>query len=443
MSLPASHGPSYPLSREEFRRALATGHGRVKLHVERFGAVEFREEILDAATACKAYDPQCEGTRADWLADLCLAAGIEHEVVALPVPEKHWDRNQRAALLKELAARNVPGAREALYACFGPVEHLGDWYASEELIRLDGEAGLLFVVRALGASLLERGITTASDYELSVFDETHGEGAGRKFLDSLAPSDSGVRAYLAAIDHAASPRAHAATAVDRPRRSLEEVLEAIRTNTEEYMIGWVGNWGRRANREEQQRLLEFLLATSAPREMEGALRCLAGGGLPPLHPRIFELTRHEDRQVRFWAGRVLSKHSLPGARAFGLEALARGDLVVGLEILTRSAQVDDVETLVAALRPLDDSHQEHSMGFGIFGLFEHSPEVRDARLALHAYERTPCMNCRESAVEFLVDRHEAPPWLLEECAFDANENIHELTSAAREPPIGGQHRGGD
>ena len=149
------------------------------------------------------------------------------------------------------------------------------------------------------------------------------------------------------------------------------------------------------------------------------------------------MTRHEDEQVRYWAARVLSNHSLPGVRTCGLEALARGDVVVAHEILTRSAQVDDVEVLVAALQPVDDSDEEHAICYGILDLFKHSPEVRDARLALYVYERTPCSQCREKALCFLVRSHTAPAWLLEECAYDGSKDVRELVErapASRPPP---------
>ncbi len=421
MTVPSE--PKYPRSREEFRRALATGHGRAKIHVARFGAAEFREEILEAATVCKVYDPQCEGTRADWLAELCLAAGVEQAVVALPVPKERWEIEHRADLMKELAARGVAGAREALYACFGPAEHSCDVHAIEPIVALDGETGLLFVARALGSKDAAEREKRISSYPLSLFDDGHGEGAGRKLLESAAATEPSVRAYLDALDAEEELERGHAEPRTQVRKSLEQVLDAIRTNTRESRFFHGSHWGRRATREELQRVLEALLASSDPREMEGALRCLGGAGLPPLDPRIFELTRHEDDEVRYWAGRVLSKHSLPGVRACGLEALARGDLLVALEILTRSAQVDDIEALVAALRPLEERDQEHGVGYAILDLFEHSPEVRDARLALHVYERTPCMNCRETSVDFLVGRGEAPQWLLEECAFDADEDI--------------------
>jgi hypothetical protein len=207
---------------------------------------------------------------------------------------------------------------------------------------------------------------------------------------------------------------------------------------------WVQGWARRASREELEQVLALLLEVHAPLPLEHALRCIGGSTLPLLHPRIFELTRHEDQDVRYWAGRVLSKHSLPGVRDCGLEALARGDLLVALEILTRSTQVDDREPLIAALRPSEDPEEEHGICSGVLDILEHCPEVRDPRLALHVYERTPCMQCREKGVCLLVRSQEASQWLLEECTYDADKGIREVAERARAthpPPPGLGHRG--
>ena len=55
--------PSYPLSLEEFRRALHVGSGRAYVHINRFGTTAMREEILAATTRCTVPDPQVDGLR--------------------------------------------------------------------------------------------------------------------------------------------------------------------------------------------------------------------------------------------------------------------------------------------------------------------------------------------------------------------------------------------
>ena len=215
--------PKYPLSRDEFCRALASGHGRAKLHVQCFGAAEFREEILEAATHNQVCDPQVNGTRGPWLAEMCLAAGVADLVIAQPIPDDHQDREQRVALLLEFARRGIAGARPALYACLGRARYTSDVYASEEIIELDGEAGLLCVVRAMGAWLAEEPEFDVWGYELSVFDQLHGEGSGRTALERSAASDANVRRYLDGVGRykAGLEQARHAEEPARPQQVVE------------------------------------------------------------------------------------------------------------------------------------------------------------------------------------------------------------------------------
>src|SRR5689334_4324599 len=189
----APNPPAYPLAREEFRRALANGLGRAQIHVRRCGAAEVRGEILEAATVNQVVDPQVNGTRGEWLAELCHAAGVAESVVAQPAPEDPHDRGQRAALLLELARRGIAGAREALHACFGRAQPSADFHAAREIIELDGEAGLLFVVRGMGNLLAAGESFGVWGYELSIFDEQHEPGSGRALLEREAAADEHVR----------------------------------------------------------------------------------------------------------------------------------------------------------------------------------------------------------------------------------------------------------
>jgi hypothetical protein len=83
-------GPSYPLSREEFVHALRVGLGRTRVHAEKFGVCQLRDDILEAATVCKTYDPQVEGLPAPWLAELCVEADIVDEIIARSPAGTDW-----------------------------------------------------------------------------------------------------------------------------------------------------------------------------------------------------------------------------------------------------------------------------------------------------------------------------------------------------------------
>jgi hypothetical protein len=48
---------------------------------------------------------------------------------------------------------------------------------------------------------------------------------------------------------------------------------------------------------------------------------------------------------------------------------------------------------------------------------------------LWIYERSPCMHCRGSAVEVLVQRGQCPSWVIEECLRDGSQSLRELAAA--------------
>lgn len=435
MSFPGSQPPVYPLSREEFRRALASGHGRAKIHVARCGVGEFQDEVLAAATVCGVFDLQCNDAREDWLADLVLAAGVERDVVASPIPEESNDCLQRNRLLKELARREIAGARESLYASFRP-RGWTTWDAAQEIIELDGDKGLQFVAREMARRISVEPNLSIDPWNFSAYDELSGEGAARERMEFLAREDPLVSSLLSRMDADSRGDAEVGRKDEhplrstRPRRSVDEVVGAIRSAPDWYSIGWVGHWARSAGGDELRRVLELLPVLEEPVSLAGALHCIGGATLPPLHPRVFELTRHADDLVRSRAARCLSKHAQHGVRICGLEALARGDLLVGLEILTRSTQVDDVEAIVSALRPIDDVDEQHGVCWCLLDILKESPEAAVPRLALYAYERNPCMSCRERALRWLIAQSALPSWIAEECAHDASTDIRRKVAGA-------------
>ncbi len=436
MTTSGSQGPQYPLTREQFRRALATGHGRAKIHVECFGAREFRDEILEAATISGTdYSGDLVGERAGWLAELCFAAGVVEEVVAKHAEYNDWERHQRCGLLLAFSRRGFASARSALYAECGRDPYYGTCFGCAEIIELDGEAGLLFVARKLATILAESSDGFCLDEDdLEPYERKFGAGSGRALLERLAPGDPLVLAFLDGIAATEARRLARNPDPRSPRRrSLEEVLKQI-AESEEDLVGLHG-WGwRLATREDLERVLEAALETNRARTLTNCLRALAGAGLPPLHPAIFEWTRHPDPAVRRAAANVLGRHSLYAVRNLGLEALARGDLLVGLSLLERSALAEDADAIATALRPVGEIHEEYVVCNSVVDLLRSTPEVRDARIALHVYEWSPAVRARERAARFLSCWKAAPTWLLDECAQDASAEIREFAAAVSMGP---------
>lgn len=417
------HPPVYPLSREAFVASLATGHGRALIHAGRFGVEEFRSEILGASIKPMSYDIQVDGYREGWLATLCEAADLVGEIIVRKEAEDHiW---QRCALLKQFFLNGRAEALPALYEMWSRHREGNDLPAVEELIELDGERGLRFVTGKLGELLATEDGFWVDGSELGMFDEVHGEGAAKSFLEREAVADPRIAGYLAGV---ARTLANPAPSQRRTsQQSVAEVIAEIRGATRRYPR--FQRWGQKASEEDRRQVAELLGSADDPIVLAKVLSCFAGTGFPSFDPTLLGYLHHPDRDVRSEVVWALSHHDEEEVREAGLEAIRRGDGLDGLILLKSSARAEDVGEIFRAVEmPPGEDADFHSFVCATVRLLECNPAVGDVHLALWIYERSPCMHCRKSAVEIMIQRGFCPAWVVEECLYDGSEGVREIAA---------------
>ncbi len=413
--------PVYPLSRDAFIAALATGHGRALIHAERFGVAEFRSEILGAVIKPMSYDTQVDGYREVWLATLCEAADLVGEIIARKEEEDHiW---QRCALLKQFFINGHGEALPALYEMWSRYRQGNDLPGVEELIELDGERGLRFVACKLGELLSTEEGFWVDGYEMAMFDEGHGEGAAESFLKQEAAGDPRIADYLAGV---AGTRSKWGTNERRTSpQPVTEVVAEIRTATRRYPRFTA--WGRKASEDDRRQVAELLGLSDDPIVLAKCLSCFGGIGFPSFDPTFLNYLHHPARDVHCEVVRALSHHREEQVRNAGLEAIRRGDGLGGLTLLKSSARTEDVGEISRALEmPPGEDEDFHSFVCAAVGLLECNPAVGDVRLGLWIYERSPCMHCRRAAVEIMIRQGDCPAWVVEECLSDGFESLRKL-----------------
>ena len=142
----------------EFQRALALGLGRAVLLRRGHDGDLDRDVILDACLHNRAYDPQVEGSRAEYMIDVIRASGkmsfFADAVLGslADAEDDSWDTPQRFEVARRLAQSGNAQAREAMYAAFEAKEFSGRDVATGFVV-LDGVRGLLFVVSRIGMQL--------------------------------------------------------------------------------------------------------------------------------------------------------------------------------------------------------------------------------------------------------------------------------------------------
>jgi len=415
--------PVYPLEKAEFIRALATGHGRALIHVERCGADGVRDEILEAALFPKTYDTQCNGYGEKWLARLCTMAGLVDTIISGDHGIEEGDGALRCRLLKEFALQGHETARLALREMCR-CDDEGDLFACSEIVEAEGEEGLIFVADRNGERVLADEGYEAETWLVSEFDERNGEGSGMAILERESRVNPRIAAYRDAVLADLGGRAERP---DRTPPAVEEVIAQILASTKR--LPRLAFFGEQATPEERRKVAALDFAKMEPVPVENYLCYFHRSGFPEFREEYLPLLRHPEERVRWRAHSVLSHHAEPQVRMAAYEALARGEVAFFVKLLRRSGLAEDVEPLLGAIRAPEiqaDADEVHGVVGPLLKLVKENERMSDLRLAVWMYEYSSCHICRSDAVEFMVGRSVLPQWIAEECLSDASEGIREM-----------------
>ena len=424
-----------PLDRERFEAAVRKGHGRALMHVSRYGASGVEHVIVDACVHNKAFDPQCETGRAEWMLQLCEAAGMSAQTVVAQLrvgltrpadSGAFWDLTQLCEVAAILASRGDSDARRLVYDAFRGSEDSNDLIGCREIISIDGGDGLLFVVQTLGVRLAGDPDYRVDDMPIRYYDEEHGEGAAEHLLRSAADSDERVARYLRDLD--ASRHEHEGDTRDQSRHermcslSADDVIRDIERGAPGKGRYVYSGWGRRASDEDLRQVLDRAFGEPDAERPAHLLAVFQHRPLPEFDVRVLRFAEHSDRHVRWIAMYVLANHAHPDVRALALKRAKAGRHGEReLRLFRNNYQSGDWSLIREALCWPDDEVELHWLLSDLHDIFEVNvvPELSEPMLLV--YEHTPCTNCRRQAVNALLQAHQAPAWLLEECRFDADE----------------------
>ncbi len=117
----------------------------------------------------------------------------------------------------------------------------------------------------------------------------------------------------------------------------------------------------------------------------------------------------------------------PRVRQFGLDLLAKGQIVSGVTALMSSIAPGDEPTVLEAIGKLEDEWDLHSVGLDILQV---KVDLDWAGLLNWVYEWTPCSFCRNSAVHDLIKHQLATREMLEECLLDCDQDTREVAETA-------------
>lgn len=445
--------PSLPLSENEFRRVLRTGHGRAQQHVLRHGLGHGSAALVDACLFSKVFDPQTHGSRGSWIVKMFQAAGLVDEVILAleeastnAVETDFWDAEHRCAVLKAIAQDSLHDrARTLLYQMVSRVPDSSDIIGLEHVVTLDGLDGLLFVAGLLGKWAAEDKGYRVDDAPIALVADFMDREQALSALSAAAKSDDDIARYLDAIRDESEPKhgylkipAQLTTlgseAISERRRTHRdrmraippsEVLAAARSTSDDPCY-WFVSWGWHADPTLREQVFEALLEETSPLIARRLLHVFARVGVPRYDPAMQQWVNRSG-ELGSAALRALSRLRDPRVRKIALGRLSGpAPDPEAVQLLLANYVPGDHVLIEGALSPDRDEDRWHTTMMATLDVFEahHVQESRQSLLTV--YEYSPCELCRARAAKLLDELGVLPAWIRDEATFDANEELHDL-----------------
>ena len=401
----------------EFKGWLRKGLGRAAIFVKTNTPEHCRAPILHACAHNLTYDSQCEESRGPYLVDLIKVSndvefyrgGIQS---ALAAYDPEIDLGQLFEIAASFVTKGDCELKQAMYTAFGRCGFANAGIcAAEELVRLDGLHGLLFVAKSFG------GVRAADrPWQFGNLIEALEKRDGKQ---ALPPELNGFvqewRNYEERLEREAQK-------APKPRENYETLKRSLKRAS-------ALAWARTASSDELALAAEGLLMESDEERLITYLRMFQRHVFPQPIDRLLDLVQSENDDVARAALVALRNVVDARVRALGLNLIAgvkwRG-FAVGL--LVRNAERGDYGIIEAALREDIDPFIYHSIGIDVRHFVEAHRSEEAERSLLLLYENGPCSLCRNGVVEELIAIDRLPVWIREECQHDAYSETRKLVA---------------
>jgi hypothetical protein len=417
---------------EQWQDALQKGLGRALLWAKN-GLWREKAILLNACLTDLRFDRQVEEGRGPWMWQIMEATGVIEDFRE-PILESLGRINDLAAqqlcqFCVYYAQRGDHRFRHSLQRIVSekPVSDC-PWLGEEELVEMDGAAGLLFAAKVRAKSLQHREWEWDDKAMMDMAIEKIGEPRVVEFVAQESESSPELRWFFdtwhrAVEKRAAEPKQNHA---DRMRQyTLSDAIQAaeVTPNRDFSLRGW----GMYASEGDLQKTLDCLFNSHNPEVIVNYLQVFSNRPLPQFDDRVLDLLRHENKRVRNRAFTAVAKNTHPAIRKFALDRLHTHSVEPNfLELFIKNYHLGDEDLLLTHLRLPEDQDQRHWLLMDVIKILEENDAARSDVLASWVYRWTPCGSCRRHAAKLLIMRGAAPKWLIEECQYDSDPDTRRL-----------------
>lgn len=405
---------------------------------------QYRGMILNYCTHLRAYDRQLEGSRADYLYPLIQKSGDSDfycaEILkALNDVDDTFDAEQLFDFAVLFFRDGYTEAGDAIIDKFNRQDTIKDFNSlvgAESIIDIKGIDGLIYVLDYIG-SKPDFPNFFVDMYLIKHAEDIYGEELVRQALDATRKENPNVNRFLDSIsdfyttsldlDDIIRVNEQKLRSSDRSDGLKNMTWEQIKQQSDYYRL--IRQWAESASDSEIEYVANDIPKEKDPQRLANYLRVFWKRPFP-LHPEpLIRLFDHPNLKVSNSALNALSQISHPDVRAlFERLVKIRDESVSAIYLLMSNYQDGDHLIIEKLLEQETDVYRLDSMVFRTCDVFESIDIPESLRSLLLVYEKSPCSSCRCRAVELMDKFDQLPEWIIDECVYDANEDLRALAN---------------
>ena len=190
-------------------------------------------------------------------------------------------------------------------------------------------------------------------------------------------------------------------------------------------------FGRNATPEEKEIILSQLIQEKDDDVRLRLLWVFRRSPLPRIPPAVFQWVENKNKTLYTAAINVLAEMSDPRIHELAKKKIT-SDKLLGIEtgvlqLFINNYESDDAKLFERALFHLKPGKEDaHNLVWNLIRVAERQKDVGLSDSLKWAYDKTPCADCRLRLVTQLDAVNEFKGIILDECQFDANEDISTL-----------------
>jgi hypothetical protein len=411
---------------ELFKQAIKNGTGEAILLLKENPSADFDQYILEACTHNLAYDPQCEGSRSEYLSEILSLSRdkekIENEIFKqLDNPSNdHWDTILLFDLAAVLAQNGNENARKVIYDRYEKnLKAEYDFVETEVLVTLDGLKGLEFAANIQGEKIELDSTYWADNYLIEVCKEHYPESSPQKHLEEKSQNNKYIETFLSKIEEIESLRRKGKTI---NKRSLSQLLQLIEEGKTVPIIS--GKW---LKDEEVLKVANLLLIEEDDKKIQPYLRLLSRTQYPLDISNLLPFLDTDNEGVKHSTLKILEKIEDYIIR----ELIDRNYtnysyLNEHIEFFVSNFLEKDIGVLCDILDTLEDEEEIHSFGMVIRDIFDKNVIKHPSKLLNKLYMANNCSICRAAFIKKLISAQQLSDKILREMRYDCEPDIRQL-----------------